>query len=87
MKTLESLSFNEGDLAAASGVPRQTIAAARKVGELQAIKSGRRWIILREDALAWLRRCKERGSIPAPVSNTDREKLAALNRARRAANK
>jgi hypothetical protein len=80
----EPLSHTEGGLAASTGLPRQTISAARKSGELRAIKSGRRYIILHEDALAWLRKCREKGEIPAPTSEADREKLAELNRARRA---
>jgi excisionase family DNA binding protein len=84
MKTTVPLSFNEGDLADASGLPRQTIAAARKSGELPATKSGRRWIILREDAEAWLRRCRAQGEIPTPISQADRARLAELNRTRKA---
>jgi excisionase family DNA binding protein len=82
-KISEQLSYTEGGASDASGLPRQTICAARKSGELRAMKSGRRWIILREDLLAWLKHCRERGEIPTPISQADRERLAELNRARR----
>ena len=85
MKSIEQLAFTEGGLADACGLPRQTVSAARKSGELPAVKSGRRWIITREDAAAWLRRCQLRGGIPSPVSQADRERLAEMNRARKAA--
>lgn len=82
---LEQLAYTEGSAAAAIFVPRQTISAARKSGELRAMKSGRRWIILREDLVSWLKRCRERGEIPTPLSQADRERLATLNCARREA--
>ena len=69
--------------AEACGLPRQTIDAAIKSGDLQATKSGRRYIVLTEDLIAWLRRCRERGEIPSPIKPGDRERLAELNRARR----
>jgi len=81
----QAVAYNRASAAAASGVPCQTIDKAINDGELTAIKSGRRRIILREDLLAWLRKCKERGSIPTPVSDADRERFAALNKARKQA--
>ena len=79
----QALAYNRASAAAASGVPCQTLDVAIKAGELPSIKSGRRIVILREDLVAWLHRCKARGTIPAPVSDADRERLAALNRARK----
>ena len=79
---IQSLAFTEGGLARASDLPRQTIAAARRRGDLKAIKSGRRWIILREDAEIWLRRCRDVGVIEAPIAEADRKRLADLNRGR-----
>jgi excisionase family DNA binding protein len=79
----EQLAYTEGDAATACGVPRATIREGRRSGKLRAVKSGRRWVILREDLLAWLQHCRERGEIPTPVSAADRERFAALNLARR----
>lgn len=83
--SIESLAFTAGGLAAACDLPRQTVDHAIRSGALTAIKSGRRWLVFREDAIAWLKSCREQGRIPAPISQKDREKLAALNRARIAA--
>jgi hypothetical protein len=85
MKTesVESLAFTAGSLTKATDVARQAVDLAIKTGALKATKSGRRWIILREDAIAWLKRCREQGEIPSPISQADREKLAELNRMRR----
>lgn len=80
----QAVAYTAQRAAEASGLPRQTIDAAIKAGELQATKSGRRHIVLAEDLVAWLKRCRERGEIPSPVKPGDRERLAELNRARRA---
>ena len=77
------VAYNRASAVSASGLPNHTIDLAIKSGELPVTKSGRRVIILREDLVAWLHRCKARGSIPTPVSDADRERLAALNRARK----
>jgi excisionase family DNA binding protein len=82
--TIESLGFSAGNLAKSLDVPRKQVDHAIKTGSLKAIRSGRRWIILKDDALAWLAECRKQGAIPAPVSGADREKLAKLNRARTA---
>lgn len=79
----ECIAYTAASAAEASGLPRCTVDLAIKQGELQATKSGRRLIILREDLLDWLRRCRERGAIPSPISQADRERLAELNRTRR----
>lgn len=79
----ESLAYTAGGAAAACGLPRQSVDHAIKTGELPAMRSGRRYIVLREDVLAWLRRCRDRGEIPVPVNQADRERLAGLNRARK----
>lgn len=69
-----------------SGQPRQTVDYAIKIGELRATKSGNRFVILREDLLAWLRMCRDRGYFARPgVTQQDRERLASLNRSKRAA--
>lgn len=80
------VSYTRASAAAATGLPGVTIDLAIRTGELPAVKSGRRLIILKEDLIAWLRRCRERGSIPSPISDDDRERLADLNRARKARN-
>lgn len=82
-ESLESVAFTAGGAATATGLPRQQIDHAIRTGALPATKSGRRQIVLKEDLLAWLRRCREQGAIPSPTTQADREKLAALNRARR----
>lgn len=81
---MEKVAYTMTALAAAIDVPLLQIRAAIREGELPAIKSGRRTIILAEDAVSWLRRCRQRGSIPAPVSDRDRARFAELNRQRRA---
>jgi hypothetical protein len=85
MQQIESLGFTAGSLAASIGVPRQQVDYAIRTGRLRAIKSGRRWIVLKDDALAWLKLCREEGGIPSPVTQADKDKFAALNRARREA--
>lgn len=81
----EQLSYTGGSAAKATDLPRQTIDAAVKSGELPAVKAGKRFIILRTDLLAWLERCKQRGAFPSFTTDDDRERLAQLNRARKAA--
>ena len=86
MNTTESpaISYTRAGACAATGLPGGTIDLAIAQGELKAIKSGRRLVIMAEDLQAWLRRCRERGEIPSPTpSQADRERLAALNKARR----
>lgn len=78
--TTERLSDTAGGTAEAAGVPRRFVDAAIKDGSLPAFKCGRRYIVLREDALAWLRKLRQAGEIRAPLSQTAREKLAELNR-------
>jgi len=79
----EQLGFTAGGLADSIQSPRRQVDLAIRTGDLKAIRSGRRFIILRQDADDWLRRCRERGEIPTPVTPGDREKFAELNRARR----
>lgn len=80
-----ALSYTRGGACNATGLPLTTIDLAIAQGELKAIKSGRRLVIMAEDLQAWLRRCRDRGAIPSPApSAADKERLAALNRARRA---
>jgi len=79
----QPISFTRGAAVEATGVPGVTIDKAIDDGELIAIRSGRRLIILREDLEAWLRRCRAKGEIPTPISDRDRERLAELNRGRR----
>ena len=82
-----ALSYTRAGAVAATGLPGATIDLAIARGELTAVKSGRRMVILAEDLEAWLRRCRERGHVPSPApSQEDRERLAALNRARRRSN-
>ena len=80
----QALAYNRATAAAASGIPTHTLDLAIKAGEIPVIKSGRRLIILRDDLVAWLGLCKQRGSIPVPTTDADRERLADLNRARKA---
>ncbi|MFZ5556812.1 MAG: helix-turn-helix domain-containing protein [Pseudomonadota bacterium] len=80
--TATKLAYTQSALAAAADVPVPQIRDAIRTGELPAVRSGRRTLILAEDAVAWLRRCRERGHIPAPVTDRDRERLAELNRRR-----
>ncbi len=80
----EAISYTRAGAAAATGLPGGTIDLAIAQGELKAIKSGRRLVILREDLEAWLRRCREKGAIPSPTpTQADRERLASLNQARK----
>jgi excisionase family DNA binding protein len=84
--TQPAISYTRSSACAATGLPGATIDLAINTGELKAIKSGRRLVILAEDLQAWLRRCRERGEIPVPrPSGESLERLAALNRARKAA--
>lgn len=79
-----TLSYTRASACTATGLPGATIDLAIANGELKAIKSGRRYIILAEDLQAWLRRCRDRGGIPSPApSQADRERLADLNRTRK----
>ncbi len=85
MKTTDlsfPVAFTAGAAAEAAGLPRCTVDYAIQQGDLPAAKSGRRLIVLREDLMAWLRRCRDKGNIPTPVSDADRERLAELNRNR-----
>jgi excisionase family DNA binding protein len=84
-ESLEALAYTRRSAAAAVGVPGKTIDLAIETGELPAIRSGRRLVILKSDLLAWLHRCKTRGVIPARVTDDDRQRLALLNRERRGA--
>src|SRR5262245_58441815 len=77
--------FTAQSAATSCELPRQQADHAIKRGELKAMKSGKRWIILREDLLAWLHKCRDKGEIQAPITQRDREMLAALNRSRRTA--
>jgi excisionase family DNA binding protein len=81
----EVVAYNRAGASAATGVPAQTLDKAIKDGELPAMTSGRQRIILKADLIAWLLKCKQQGSIPAPVSDADRERFAALNKARKQA--
>jgi len=81
----QQLAYTERSAAEATSLPSVNVKHAITSGDLPATKSGRRWIILHEDLVTWLRTCKTRGSIPTPVSDADRERLAALNRARKIA--
>lgn len=72
--------------AAASDNPRQVLDYGISIGELRATRSGNRYIILHEDLVAWLRMCRDRGYFARPgVTQKDRQRLAALNRSKRAA--
>ena len=80
----QAISYTRAGACVATGLPGATVDLAIASGDLKAIRSGRRLIILAEDLQAWLRRCRERGEIPTPQpSQADRERLAALNRARK----
>ncbi len=80
------VAYTRAAAAAATNLPGATLDLAIKTGELPAVRSGRRLIILQEDLIAWLRRCRARGAVPTPApSQTDRERLAGLNRARKQA--
>jgi excisionase family DNA binding protein len=84
--TLESqqLAFTRASAMQATGLPGHTIDDAIANGELLATRSGRRLIILREDLVEWLRRCRTKGEIPSRVtSDADKERLAQLNRERK----
>lgn len=81
--SLESrIAFTAARAASACDLPRQTVDHAIRVGDLPAVRSGRRIVVLRDDLIAWLMRCRERGEIPAPISDSDRQRLAELNRRR-----
>lgn len=79
----QKISFTRNAAIEATGLPGQTIDLAIADGELPVLRSGRRLIIMREDLEAWLRRCRQKGQIPAPITTADRERLAELNRMRR----
>jgi excisionase family DNA binding protein len=74
-----AVSYTQDTAGKRTGLPVQTINAAIRRRELPAIRSGRRYIILHDDLVAWLRQCKERGTIPPPIDAEGRERLAELN--------
>lgn len=80
----DHLAHTRGTASTAAKVPGKVIDRAIKLGELKAVKCGRRYIILSTDLRAWLELCKQRGHFPSSVTDNDRERLASLNRARKA---
>jgi excisionase family DNA binding protein len=85
LEEVERVAFTRREAIQSSGVPGHTLDQAIDAGELPATRSGRRLIILREDLLHWLRRCRDRGEIPLrSPSEAGRNRLADLNRARKA---
>lgn len=79
---MQNLSYTIHSAAESTGLPLITISDAIKRGELQAIKSGRRYIILADDLRDWLLKAKERGNIPGRIDDDGRKRLAELNRSR-----
>jgi len=79
-----ALAFNESDAVKATGIKRPTLVNQRLSGRIKAIRCGRSWLYLRDDLLALLREYQKVGRIEAPTTPDDRERLAELNRARRA---
>lgn len=79
---MQNLSYTIHSASGSTGLPPITISEAIKRGELPAIKSGRRYIILADDLRDWLRKAKERGVLPGRIDDAGRERLAELNRSR-----
>lgn len=78
------IALSRREVLEATPLPGQTIDFAIRNGELPAIRSGRRLIILREDLVAWLHKCRARGQIPVPnPSQAERERFVAMNRGRK----
>ena len=79
---MQNLSYTISAASEGTGIPKVTISDAITRGELPAIKSGRRYIILADDLRAWLLKAKERGNIPGRIDDEGRQRLAELNRSR-----
>jgi excisionase family DNA binding protein len=80
------VSYTRSGAIIASGLHGATIEKAIDDGELKAIRSGRRLIILAEDLVAWLRRGRDRGEIATPrPDQAANQRLAEENRKRKAA--
>jgi excisionase family DNA binding protein len=80
---IEPVAHTRSEAIIVSRVPGHTLDDAIEKGELRATRSGRRLIILREDLLEWLRKCRDRGEIPPRLpTEADRARLAKLNRER-----
>jgi excisionase family DNA binding protein len=85
MTNTTQLAYTASQAAQACGLPRSTVELAIGQGHLPAMRSGRRHVILATDLTTWLMNCKRIGCIPTrTVTDSDRERLADLNKRRRA---
>jgi hypothetical protein len=62
----ETSIYGTDDLCAMLDVSPQTLADARRTGDLRATRKGRRWIYLGEWVLEWLRRSPVQEATNAP---------------------
>lgn len=80
----ERLSYTRAGAIEATGLAPQTIDKAIADGELVALRSGRRLIILADELRDWLKRCRAKGIIPTPKpTQDDNARLAEKNRQRK----